>query len=78
MDIITRLKVRLEHEINITLLAILPYKVKDNSRGPVTSSDKNEKDNSCFRSKRAIPLLAIVQGTAGIKAVGRCQKSKFI
>ena len=66
MDIITKLKVGLEHKINITLPALLPNKVKDNSRELVTSSDKNEQDNSCFRSKRAIPLLAIAQGTTAI------------
>ena len=61
MDIITKLKVRLEHKINVTLLALLPNKIKDNPRGPATTSDENEQDNSCFRSKRAIPLLAIAQ-----------------
>ena len=33
---------------------------------PVTSTDENEQDNSCSRSKTAIPLLAIAQGTAAI------------
>ena len=66
VDIITRVKVRLECKINITLPALLPNKIKDNSRGPVTSSDKNEQDNSCSRSKRAIPLLARAQGTTAI------------
>ena len=66
MDIITRVKVRLECKINITLPALLPNKIKDNSRGLVTSSDENEQDNSHSRSKRAIPLLAIAQGTAAI------------
>ena len=69
MDIITRVKVRLECKINITLPALLPNKLKDTSRGPVTSSDKNEQDNSCSRSKRAIPLLAIAQGTAAISSM---------
>ena len=66
MDIITRVKVRLECKINITLPALLPNKIKDNSRRLVTSSDENEQDNSHSRSKRAIPLLAIAQGTAAI------------
>ena len=65
-DIITRVKVRLECKINITLPALLSNKIKDNSRGLATSSDKNEQDNSHSRSKRAIPLLAIAQGTAAI------------
>ena len=66
MDIITWVKARLECKINITLPALLPNKIKDNSRGLATSSDENEQDNSCSRSKRAIPLLAIAQGTTVI------------
>ena len=66
MDIITKVKVRLECKIKINLLALLPNKIKDNSRGLVTFSDENEQDNSHSRSKRAIPLLAIAQGTAAI------------
>ena len=66
MDIITKLKVRLERKINITLPALLPNKIKDNSRGLATSSDENEQDNSHSRSKRAIPFLVIAQGTAAI------------
>ena len=41
-------------------------KITDNSRGPVTSSDKNGQDKLHSRSKRAIPLLAIAQGTTAI------------
>ena len=36
------------------------------SRGLVTSSDKSEQDKSPSRNQRAIPLLAIAQGTAVI------------
>ena len=64
MNIITKLKVRLEQKINVTLLALLPNKFQDNSRGLVTSSDKNEQHN--LKNKRAIPFLAIAQGTAAI------------
>ena len=66
MDIITKVKVRLERKINTTLPALLPNKITDNSRGLVTSSDENGQDKLCSRSKRAIPLLAIAQGTAAI------------
>ena len=66
MDIITKVKVRLKRKINITLLTLLPNKIKDNSRGLATSSDENEQDNSCSRSKRAIPVLELAQGTAAI------------
>ena len=66
MDIISKVKTRLECKINITLSALLPNKIKDNSREPVTSSDENEQHNLCYGSKRAIPILAIAQGTAAI------------
>ena len=61
MDIITKVKVRLECKINITLLALLPNKITDNSRGPVTSSDENGQDKWCSRNKRAISLLTIAR-----------------
>ena len=66
MDIITKVKVRLEHKINVTLLALLPNKVVQDSRELATSSDKAEHEEHSTRSKRAIPVLAIVQGTAAI------------
>ena len=66
MDIIMKGKARLEHKINVTLLALLPNKVVQDTRGPVTSSDKIGHEEHSTRSKRAIPLLAIVQGTAAI------------
>ena len=56
MDIITKVKVRLEHKINITLLALLPNKIPGYSRGLVTSSDESGQDKLHSRSKRAIPL----------------------
>ena len=66
MDIITKVKARLERKINITLPALLPNKMTGYSRGPVTSSDETGQDKLHSRSKRAIPLLAIAQGTAAI------------
>ena len=66
MDIITKVKARLECKINVTLLALLTNKVVQDSRGQVTSSDKAECDEHSTRNKRAMPLLAIVQGTATI------------
>ena len=66
MDIITKVKVRLECKINITLPALLPNKILGYSRGLVTSSDETGQDKICSRSKRAIPLLAIAQGTTAI------------
>ena len=66
MDIIMKVKARLEYKINVTLPALLPNKVVQHSRGLATSSDKAEHDEHSTRSKRATPLLAIVQGTAAI------------
>ena len=66
MDITTKVKSRLECKINVTLPALLPNKIVNDSRGPATSSDKTGQDKLHFRNKRAIPLLAIAQGTAAI------------
>ena len=66
MDIITKVKARLECKINITLLALLPNKITGYSRGFVTSSDKTGQDKLCSRNKRAISILAIAQETAAI------------
>ena len=66
MDIITKVKARLECKINVTLLALLPNKMTGDSRGLVTSSDENRHDKLCSRNKRVIPFLAIGQGTAAI------------
>ena len=66
MDIITKVKTRLEHKINVTLLALLPNKIVQDSRGLATSSDKIGLEEDSTRSKRAIPLLAIMQGIAAI------------
>ena len=66
MDIITKVRVRLEHKINITLPTLLPNKITGYSSEPVTSSDETRQDKLRSRNKRAIPLLAIAQGTAAI------------
>ena len=62
MDIITKVKARLECKINVTSMALLPNKIVQDSRGLVTSSDKTGCEEHDTRNKRAIPLLAIVQG----------------
>ena len=59
MDIITILRNRLECKINLTLPALLPNKFNTTTQGLVTSSEN-------IRSKRAIPVLAIIQGIASI------------
>ena len=69
MDIITKVKARLECKINVTLLALLPNKIVLDSRGLVTSSDKTGCEEHNTRSRRAITLLAIVEGTAAIGGI---------
>ena len=59
MDVIIKLRNRLECKINYTLLALLPNKPNITRQGPVTSGEN-------IRSKRAIPALAIIQGVAAI------------
>ena len=59
MDIIVKLRNRLECKINYTLLALLPNKLNVTRQGPVTSGEN-------IRNKRAIPTLAIIQGVSAI------------
>ena len=66
MDIITKVKSRLECKINVILPALLPNKMTGDSRGLATSSDKTGQDKLPSRNKRAILLLALTQGTTAI------------
>ena len=59
MDIIVKLRNRLEHKINYTLPALLPNKLNTMRQRLVTSGEN-------IRNKRAIPALAIIQGIAAI------------
>ena len=59
LDIIIKLRNRLECKINYTLPAFLLNKLNITGQGPVTSGEN-------VRSKRAIPALAIIQGVAAI------------
>ena len=59
MDVIIKVRNRLECKINYTLLALLPNKLNIMRQGPVTSGEN-------IRNKRAIPILAIIQGVAAI------------
>ena len=59
MDIIIKIRNRLECKINYTLLALLPNKIKIRQQGPATSGEG-------IRNKRAIPALATIQGVAAI------------
>ena len=57
MDIIIKIRNRLECKINYTLPALLPNKIR--KQGPATSGEG-------IRNKRVIPALAIIQGVAAI------------
>ena len=59
MDIINKLRNRLEHKINYMLPALLPNKLNVMRQGPVTSGEN-------IRNKIAIAVLAIIQGVAAI------------
>ena len=59
MDVIIKLRNRLECKINYTLPALLPNKLNIMRQGPATSGEN-------IRNKRAIPTLAIIQGVAAI------------
>ena len=59
MDIIIKLRNRLECKINYMLPALLPNKLNIMRQGLVTSGEN-------IRNKRAIPTLAIIQGVAAI------------
>ena len=61
-----KVKTRLEHKINVTLPALLPNKIVQDSRGLATSSEKTEHEEQDSRNKRATQLLVIAQGTAAI------------
>ena len=59
MDVIIKIRNRLECKINYTLLALLPNKINTTQQGLATSGED-------ARNKRAIPTLAIIQGVAAI------------
>ena len=59
MDIIFKIRNRLECKINYTLPALLPNKIKLIQQGPATSGEG-------MRNKRVIPALAIIKGVAAI------------
>ena len=59
MDVIIKLRNRLELKINYTLLALLPNKLNVTRQGQATPGEN-------IRNKRAIPTLVIIQGIAAI------------
>ena len=59
MDVIIKLRNRLERKINYTLRALLQNKINTMQQGLATSGEG-------IRNKRAIPALAIIQGVAAV------------
>ena len=66
MDIINQTKRQLEKKINETLLAILPNKIIQTSKGPVTATGTKGQLHFGSREKRAILVMAILQAGAAI------------
>ena len=65
MDIIKQTKRQIEQKINGTLLALLPNKIIQTSKGTVTATGKGQ-FHFGSREKRAIPVMAILQAGAAI------------
>ena len=66
MDIIKQTKRQLEKKINETLLALLPNKIIQTSKGPTTATGTNAQLHFGSREKRAVPVMAILQAGAAI------------
>ena len=66
MDIIKQAKRLIEQKINVTLPALLPNKIIQTSKGPVTATDLKGQLHFGFREKRAVPVMAILQAVAAI------------
>ena len=65
MDIIKQTKRHIEQKINITLLALLPNKIIQTSKGLVTATGLKGQLHFGSREKRVVLVMAIVQaGTA--------------
>ena len=66
MNIIKQTKRRIEQKINGTKPALLPNKIIQTSKGPVTTTGMKEQLHFGSREKRAIPVMAILQAGAAI------------
>ena len=66
MDIIKQTKKQIEQKINETLLALLPNKIIQTSRGLVTVTGLKRQLHFVSREKRAVPVMAILQAGAAI------------
>ena len=66
MEIIKQMKGHSEKKINETLLALLPNKIVQTSKGPATATGQNPQLHFSLRQKRAVPIIAILQAGAAI------------
>ena len=66
MDIIKQTKRQIEQKINGTLLALLPNKIIQTSKGPATATGMKGQLHFGSGEKRAIPVMAILQAGAAI------------
>ena len=66
MNIIKQTKRQIEQKINMILLALLPNKMIQTSRGPATATGLKGQLHFGSREKRTVPVMAIVQAGAAI------------
>ena len=66
MDIIKQTKRQIEQKINETLLALLPNKIIQTSKGLATTTGMKGQLHFGSREKRAVPVMAILQAGAAI------------
>ena len=84
MDLIMKVKTRLECKISITLLALLPNKIVQDSRGPATSSEKTGHEEQDSRQKSYTITSNSTRYSSNrqnvnqrYKRFGRCKKNEF-
>ena len=66
MDIIKQTKRQIEEKINGTLLALLPNKIIQTSKGPATATGIKGQLHFGSREKKVIPVMVILQEGAAI------------
>ena len=66
IDIIKQTKRQIEQKNNMTLLAILPNKIIQTSKGPVAATGLKGQLHSGSREKRAVLVMAILQAGVAI------------
>ena len=66
MDILKQTKRLIELKINVTLLALLPNKIIQTSKGPATATGLKGQLHFGSRETKAVPVMAILQAGAAI------------